>query len=175
MTIHTLPHLKSIWLVSVRSSLPFMNIDVRIQLTKPKYSLFFQRDRGSFRLAGSVISGAKPRRDSRSKWFLTEEEFGGETFPDYLSGWLFFGRTSLLGRLAHNASASAPYLFIDDLLLLGVVREKVLGAKSASTFLELNSRISKDVVTVRCCLLKPKVACHLLGGPVDHDDRLMLR
>jgi len=34
MTIHTLPHLKCIRLVSVRLSLPFINTGGRIQLTK---------------------------------------------------------------------------------------------------------------------------------------------
>jgi len=33
VTIHTLPDLKCMWLFSMRSSLPFINIGVRIELT----------------------------------------------------------------------------------------------------------------------------------------------
>ncbi|XP_054467411.1 beta-1,3-galactosyltransferase 2 [Anoplopoma fimbria] len=48
-----------------------------------------RRLRGSPRrgfITGSVISDGRPRRDSNSKWHLSEEQYPEDSFPPYVSG-----------------------------------------------------------------------------------------
>ncbi|XP_055080147.1 beta-1,3-galactosyltransferase 1 [Periophthalmus magnuspinnatus] len=55
-------------------------------------------------ITGSVINDGAPRRNSESKWHLSEQEYPEDTFPPYVSGagyvfsWDLAGRISLASR-----------------------------------------------------------------------------
>ncbi|XP_040010167.1 beta-1,3-galactosyltransferase 2 [Xiphias gladius] len=59
--------------------------------------------RGSARqgfITGSVISDGRPRRDSNSKWYLSEEEYPEDSFPPYVSGAGYVFSADLAGRIS---------------------------------------------------------------------------
>ena len=68
----------------------------------------------------------KPEREKSSKWFVTEEEFGGSAFPLYCAGWAYVTTvptvTAVLAR-----SHDLPYLWIDDLHVTGVIPASMPG------------------------------------------------
>ncbi|XP_042276119.1 beta-1,3-galactosyltransferase 2 [Thunnus maccoyii] len=51
-------------------------------------------------ITGSVISDGKPRRDSNSKWQITEELYPEDSFPPYVSGAGYVFSTDLAARIS---------------------------------------------------------------------------
>ncbi|XP_067457553.1 beta-1,3-galactosyltransferase 2 [Thunnus thynnus] len=51
-------------------------------------------------ITGSVISDGKPRRDSNSKWQITEELYPEDSFPSYVSGAGYVFSTDLAARIS---------------------------------------------------------------------------
>ena len=62
----------------------------------------------------------KPERERSSKWFVTEEEFGGSAYPLYCGGWAYVTTVPTLSAVL-AWSYSLPYLWIDDLHVTGVI------------------------------------------------------
>lgn len=62
-----------------------------------------RRLRGSPRvgyITGSVIRGGRPRRSSRSKWFVSEQQYPKDRFPPYMSGAGYVFSSDLAGRIS---------------------------------------------------------------------------
>jgi len=114
------------------------------------------------------LKNTKPIRDPTEKWFLSKSEYPEDTFPDYLSGWMYFGRTEVLGKIANYASENMPYLFIDDMFLLGMAREKVLG--TASELLDIGRVFANNW---DCCMENINVSCPFAVVPVSGEDTLL--
>lgn len=51
-------------------------------------------------ITGSVIWDGQPRRDSNSKWYVSEEEYPEDSFPPYVSGAGYVFSADLAGRIA---------------------------------------------------------------------------
>lgn len=51
-------------------------------------------------ITGSVIGDGKPRRDSNSKWQITEELYPEDSFPPYVSGAGYVFSTDLAARIS---------------------------------------------------------------------------
>ena len=62
----------------------------------------------------------KPERERSSKWFVTEEEFGGSAYPLYCGGWAYVTTVPTVSAVL-AWSYSLPYLWIDDLHVTGVI------------------------------------------------------
>ncbi|KAM6930964.1 beta-1,3-galactosyltransferase 2 [Xenentodon cancila] len=51
-------------------------------------------------ITGSLIRDGTPRRDPRSKWYLSEEQYPESSFPPYVSGAGYVFSTDLAGRIS---------------------------------------------------------------------------
>uniref|UniRef100_A0A665UYW2 Hexosyltransferase n=1 Tax=Echeneis naucrates TaxID=173247 RepID=A0A665UYW2_ECHNA len=51
-------------------------------------------------ITGSVINDGRPRRDSNSKWYVSEEQYPEDTFPPYVSGAGYVFSADMAGRIS---------------------------------------------------------------------------
>ncbi|XP_071374465.1 beta-1,3-galactosyltransferase 2 [Centroberyx affinis] len=89
------------------------------------------RLRGSPRrgyITGSVIADGRPRRDSRSKWHLSEELYPEDGFPPYVSGAGYVFSADLAGRIS-RASRFVRMIPLEDVYVGLCLR--VLGVRPA--------------------------------------------
>ena len=68
----------------------------------------------------------KPEREKTSKWFVTEEEFGGSSYPLYCGGWAYVTTVPTVSAVL-AWSYNLPYLWIDDLHVTGVIPTSMTG------------------------------------------------
>lgn len=62
---------------------------------------------------------------AESKWYVSEEEFPGEAFPTYCSGSAYVTTVASVRKLVSEAASEHDrYLFIDDVFVTGVLRER---------------------------------------------------
>ena len=61
-----------------------------------------------------------PERDPGSKWFISEEEYPGSSYPPYCAGWAYLTNLPTINALL-KAAPSLVQLWIDDLFVTGLV------------------------------------------------------
>ncbi|XP_055700689.1 beta-1,3-galactosyltransferase 5-like isoform X2 [Phlebotomus papatasi] len=92
-----------------------------------------------------VINGGQPVvREKNTKWYVSPEEFPNDTYPVYCSGCGVLLTTDVARKL-HKAAESTPYLFVDDVYVLGILREKIGARISPIGDLHMGSDKSDDM------------------------------
>merc|ERR1712012_25364 len=61
-----------------------------------------------------------PQRHVSSKWFVTREEWPGDTYPQYCAGWAYVTTPATVKQIL-KWSQKHPYFWIDDLHVTGVI------------------------------------------------------
>lgn len=124
-------------------------------------------------LAGYIFRHVQPIRRRQNKWFVSEDEFSGNEYPDYLSGWLYVTIPKTARALVVAASEPfTPIFWIDDTWITGILREKRLIPIDDS----LNERFSANSQFLDCCIAdmqKHKYKCPFLAGPNGADHALI--
>lgn len=132
-----------------------------------------QNDANTHFLAGYIFRHVQPIRKRQNKWFVSEDEFRGNAYPDYLSGWLYVTIPKTARALVLAASEPfTPIFWIDDTWITGILREKRLIPIDAS----LNERFSANSQFLDCCIAdmeKHKYKCPFLAGPNGADHALI--
>lgn len=119
----------------------------------------------NYDLAGCIIK-AKPIRDQNSKWYVSKEEFSDETYPAFLSGWLYTAKMTSVKRLL-QAVRKEKYFWIDDLYVTGIL------AKRAQISLnDLRPDFETDPGPIYCCINK-KQRCNFLAAPTGDNYKLL--
>lgn len=124
-------------------------------------------------LAGYVLREVRPIRLRQNKWFVSYEEYEGDLYPDYLSGWMYVTIPTTARRLVHASSAkSMKFFWIDDTWVTGVLREhaKIDIDESWNELFSANSQF------LDCCVndMKGKrYRCPFIAGPNGGDHRLI--
>nr|XP_022321613.1 beta-1,3-galactosyltransferase 5-like isoform X3 [Crassostrea virginica] len=59
-----------------------------------------------------------------SKWYLSRDQYSADVFPDYISGPAYVLSGDILSKL-YSATKLVPYIFLEDVYLNGICREKV--------------------------------------------------
>ncbi|CAG5126142.1 unnamed protein product [Candidula unifasciata] len=72
----------------------------------------------------NVWSRMKVIRDSKSKWFVSRQEFPDDYFPTYCSGSAFLLSGDLIQTLYHTA-LQTPFFWIDDYYVTGMLVNKL--------------------------------------------------
>ena len=62
----------------------------------------------------------KPERDPDNKWFVTQEEYSGKSYPPYCAGWAYVTTTPTIESIL-SASYNVDPLWIDDLHVTGLI------------------------------------------------------
>lgn len=124
-------------------------------------------------LAGYIFRHVQPIRKRQNKWFVSEDEFSGNEYPDYLSGWLYVTIPKTARALVVAASEPfTPIFWIDDTWITGILREKRLIPIDDS----LNERFSANSQFLDCCIAdmqKHKYKCPFAIGPNGGDHALI--
>ncbi|CAL8072288.1 unnamed protein product [Orchesella dallaii] len=71
-----------------------------------------------------TFGGAKPIRESGSKWYAPEDQWPDEYYPDYCSGWAY-GISVKLMELIYSVSNRIKFFWIDDVFVTGALIEVV--------------------------------------------------
>lgn len=90
-------------------------------------------------ITGSVISDGRPRRDSSSKWYLSEEQYPEDSFPAYVSGAGYVFSADLAARISW-ASRFVRMIPLEDVyvgLCLRVLAVRPAYSRSLLTFRNL--------------------------------------
>lgn len=130
---------------------------------------------GDHFLAGFVLGGVQPIRLRQNKWFVSYEEYAGDIYPDYLSGWMYVIAPATAKCLVRAATqAMPPFFWIDDTWVTGVLRTNQ-HIKINETW---NSLYSANSQFLDCCLndLKQhRYRCPFLAGPNGGDHKLITK
>lgn len=62
-------------------------------------------------------------RDHTSKWYVPFEQYSGEMYPAYCSGYAIFYSSSTVNKL-YEAAQTLSYFWIDDVFITGIARDK---------------------------------------------------
>lgn len=120
-------------------------------------------------LSGCVIPRAEPVRDPRNKWYVTRAEYAGDTYPPFLSGWLYVARATTVRRLLRAMRHGEPYFWIDDVYVTGT-----LANRARIQLSDLRPDFETDPGPAYCCI-RDQQRCGFLAAPVgDNLDLLRL-
>ncbi|KAK3913229.1 Beta-1,3-galactosyltransferase 5 [Frankliniella fusca] len=81
-------------------------------------------------LACTVLAHARPKRTWRSKWHVGYREYPHDEYPTYCAGWAVLYSPDVAFALYREVQRT-PYFWIDDVLVTGVLAER-LGVTHAS-------------------------------------------
>lgn len=120
------------------------------------------KEKTSFDIFGYIFKYMRPIRIKANKWYVTKEEFAGNTYPTFVSGWLyvitFKAAEQILGALR-----SESYFWIDDVFVTGVLAQKSnLKMENAQEYFTTNPEYFE-------CCMRDKVKCGFIVGPSGGD------
>lgn len=122
-------------------------------------------------LAGYVLDSKKVIRNQANKWYVSEQEYAGNVYPSYLSGWLYITNPKTALRLVNQAYKTNIF-WIDDTWVTGILREPL-----AIPLQNLNNWFSANAEFLNCCvqdLKKHNLECELYVGPNGGDSKLLI-
>ncbi|TMW48403.1 hypothetical protein DOY81_006493 [Sarcophaga bullata] len=122
-------------------------------------------------LAGYVLDSKKVIRNQANKWYVSEQEYAGNVYPSYLSGWLYISNPKTALRLVNQAYKTNIF-WIDDTWVTGILREPL-----AIPLQNLNNWFSANAEFLNCCvqdLKKHNLECELYVGPNGGDSKLLI-
>jgi len=112
-----------------------------------------------------------------SKWFVSHEEWPGNVYPDFLSGWAYATGPLTAAALVQAAQKDPRPLWIDDLWVTGILASSI-----GAPLLSLNSMYTVHTDHLRCCLdqenegnAEKLYQCDFLVGPSSGDKDLVRR
>ncbi|XP_059615544.1 UDP-GalNAc:beta-1,3-N-acetylgalactosaminyltransferase 1-like [Phlebotomus argentipes] len=86
----------------------------------------------------------KVLRETKSKWYVSPEEYPNATYPVYCPGCGVL-LTSDVAQKLHKAAETTPFFWVDDVYVLGILREKINARITAVDKLLLKSRITDEI------------------------------
>lgn len=122
---------------------------------------------------GYVLKNMLPVREPMNKWFVTRSEFPADSYPDFLSGWLYVTTPKTAQSLVNAAQIYPRYFWIDDLFLTGIIRRE-LGIKLH----DIHEIYTTNNEYLNCCLkdyVTRKLDCDFIIGPNGGDTELQVR
>lgn len=75
-------------------------------------------------IVGHVNYNSLPQRTEGSKWFVSQQEYSKEFYPDYCMGMGFIMSFDVV-KLLYEASIRLPYFWVEDVYVTGILREEV--------------------------------------------------
>lgn len=128
-----------------------------------------------YHLAGYVLRDVKPYRIRQNKWFVSIDEFDGDVYPDYLSGWMYVTTPALARRFVYAATTGdVKFFWIDDAWITGVLRShQQIGINET-----WNSLYSANSQFIDCCIddiKKYRYRCPFIAGPNGGDHKLIIK
>lgn len=111
-----------------------------------------------------VLKNMRPTRSSESvnsKFAVSAAEYVRDKYPEYCNGWLYVLHPDMAERIAVAASTT-PFLFVDDIFVTGLARERVEGSRLEYLASGRYWRMILEAVSV--CPLFNLLYFHFLSG-----------
>ncbi|XP_018020007.1 beta-1,3-galactosyltransferase 5 [Hyalella azteca] len=147
-----------------------MDDDIAVDLFQVRQLLQFRYREAHNTLLGLVQTDNHPLRTNHSKWKVTQEEFSGNVYPPFLSGWCYMAPMEVVKKLAQNAH-KFPYFWIDDVFVTGIMAEDLKIERQG-----LNHLYTIHSALLECCTLEQfspkKYYCDVFAGPTSGDNNL---
>lgn len=77
------------------------------------------------------MAGNKPVRDPISSWYVSEELYSDEAYPEFCSGSAYLMKADDASKI-YSVSNETKYFFIDDVFVTGILREKYSGFNTST-------------------------------------------
>ena len=110
-------------------------------------------------ICSSVFRNFPTTRTSKhsvnNKWAVSEQEWPMDKYPDYCIGWMYAFQPSLALQLA-LASRSTPKMFLEDVYITGILRER-LGVKIQPIFQHWTNYFQCPVLNLVQIYLLPSI------------------
>ncbi|XP_013186702.1 beta-1,3-galactosyltransferase 5 [Amyelois transitella] len=126
--------------INVPKLIDFMENPLRLKMTKTIW--------------GKVMKKSLPKRSSRSKYYVPNNEFPGKVYPDFTTGPAYLMTADVIEDLL-DASNTEPYVRLEDVYITGILAEK-LGIKRQHATEFYNKKI-KDT-----CMIKRGISVHMV-------------
>lgn len=123
-------------------------------------------------LAGYIFRNVVPIRKRQNKWFVSHDEFDGNIYPDYLSGWMYVTIPRTANALVMAADRQTAIFWIDDTWITGILRHK----QHIPIDDTLNEFFSANSEFLDCCLRdmkRFKFRCPFIAGPNGGDHTMI--
>lgn len=120
-------------------------------------------------LAGYILQGMVPIRESANKWYVTKKEYENSMYPPFLSGWFYITTPQTAEKLVKLSSNSA-YFWIDDVYVTGILAQGLKIKHYA-----LNNIFAVHAEYLQCCIRDVKrynYKCEFLVGSNGGDNNL---
>lgn len=84
------------------------------------------------------MSGNRPIRDTTSKWYIDEDLYPDDNYPDFCSGTAYLITSDGAAKI-YSAGNKTKFIWIDDVFVTGILREKydILVPNSGSRSLDI--------------------------------------
>lgn len=126
-------------------------------------------------MAGYVLEKVLAIRRKQNKWYVSEDEFPDDIYPDYLSGWMYVVSPATAQALVSlSAKPSSRFFWIDDVWVTGVIRDQLKISINESW----NSQFSANSQFLDCCITdleKHSFSCPFIAGPNGGDHKLITK
>uniref|UniRef100_A0A182NCF9 Hexosyltransferase n=1 Tax=Anopheles dirus TaxID=7168 RepID=A0A182NCF9_9DIPT len=122
-------------------------------------------------LAGYVFRSKKVIRLRANKWYVSREEYQGDVYPPYLSGWLYITHQFTARALVAEAQ-TAGFFWIDDTFITGLLAQRL-----RIPLTELNRWYSSNSEFLDCCIRDMKryaYQCDYYVGPNGGNGKLIM-
>lgn len=113
-------------------------------------------------ISGYILKDLEVKRLKANKWYVSKEEYPADTYPQFMSGWLYITTPKVTEKLEEMASRE-KYFWIDDVFVTGILREK-LNIK----MYDIKEYFTDHAEYFQCCLNdynKSRLDCDILVGP----------
>ncbi|XP_011505787.1 PREDICTED: beta-1,3-galactosyltransferase 5 [Ceratosolen solmsi marchali] len=125
-------------------------------------------------LMGYILENMSPIRNKSSKWYVSNEEFSGNVYPTFISGWFYIVDMFTALKLIYQSKYYSKYFWIDDLFITGILREEA----GIHNFVNINNYFTLDHRFLKCCMKEKKkqskYKCDFIVGPDGGDNSLLL-
>ncbi|XP_046991639.1 beta-1,3-galactosyltransferase 5-like isoform X2 [Schistocerca americana] len=121
-------------------------------------------------LMGYVLKGMVPVREPANKWYVTHEEFDGNMYPQFLSGWMYITTPPVINKLL-SAAQKEKFFWIDDTFVTGILAQQA----GVEGYRNISNMFTTDPGYLECCLRHSDVYCDFMVGPSGGDYSLQIR
>jgi hypothetical protein len=99
----------------------FINVDNLLQFIDKLDKV--DRSRSEPKIYGHLVRNGEPDRRETSKFFLSYDQFSGNTFPDYVTGPAYLFSSTLIAQSFFEKGLEARFNPMEDVFVTGVIAE----------------------------------------------------
>ena len=153
------------WVVQLCSEVEYvLKVDddmfVQVERLVELVEALVEEDKDQMLVLGNISRGWKPVRNPKSKYYITEAQYGAESYPDFATGPSYLVSRAAVGPMV-EAALDQLYIHLEDVFLTGVVAEQ-LGVERRNNDQFKNNAVRVPARFMGCTLLHT-ITIHKVG------------